>query len=196
MTIVNFKKNRSNVKVKRFSINVKVLSQGKLIWNIKALALNVQKFKFSKKWVKLQGQGHCVKNNGTHGKVLSQGILTWNIKALALNVQKLLARLKFSKNGSNSKVKVTGQKIMVPTERSYHKNTHVKYQSSSTHCAKVISKVKVSERRTEWQTWQKPYASWSRRVPGPGKTLCFYVHQPHNKPKNLHDERFPVDRLT
>ena len=30
--------------------------------------------KFSKKWVKLQGQGHRVKNNGTHGKVLLQGI--------------------------------------------------------------------------------------------------------------------------
>ena len=38
--------------------------------------------------VKLQGQGHRVENNGTHGKVLSQGILMWNIKALALNVQK------------------------------------------------------------------------------------------------------------
>ena len=25
---------------------------------------------FKKKWVKLQGQGHRVKNNGTHGKVL------------------------------------------------------------------------------------------------------------------------------
>ena len=30
-----------------------------------------------------------------------------NIKALALTVQKLLARLQFSKNGSNSKVNVT-----------------------------------------------------------------------------------------
>ena len=29
------------------------------------------------------------------------------------------------------------------------RNTHVKYQSSSTHCSNVISKVKVSERRTE-----------------------------------------------
>ena len=27
----------------------------------------------------------------------------------------------------------------------------MKYQSSSTHCSKVISKVKVSERMTEWQ---------------------------------------------
>ena len=61
-----------------------------------------------KKMVKLQGQGHRVKNNGTHWKVLSQGILMWNIKALALTVQNLLAMSKFSKNGSNSKVKVTG----------------------------------------------------------------------------------------
>ena len=63
-----------------------------------------------KKWVKLQGQGHRVINNGTHGKVSLQGILMWNIKALALTVQKLLAMLKFSKNGSNSKVKVTGSR--------------------------------------------------------------------------------------
>ena len=56
----------------------------------------------------LQGQGHRVKNNGTHGKVLSQEIIVRNIKGLALTVQKLLARLTFSKNGSNSKVKVTG----------------------------------------------------------------------------------------
>ena len=79
---------------------------------IKALALTVQaslqRFKFSKKWFKLQGQGLRVKNNGTHRKDLSQGIFMRNIKALAITVQKLLARLKFSKNGSNSKVKVTG----------------------------------------------------------------------------------------
>ena len=42
----------------------------------KALALTVQKYiarLVFKKWVKLQGQGHKVKNYGTHGKVLSQG---------------------------------------------------------------------------------------------------------------------------
>ena len=38
--------------------------------------------------------------------VLSQEIFLWNIKALALTVQKLSVRLKFSKNGSDSKVKV------------------------------------------------------------------------------------------
>ena len=43
----------------------------------KALALTVQliaRLKFSKKWVKLQRQGHRVKTNGTHGKVFSEGI--------------------------------------------------------------------------------------------------------------------------
>ena len=35
------------------------------------------------------GQGHKVKNSGTHEKVLPQGMLMWNIKALALTVQKL-----------------------------------------------------------------------------------------------------------
>ena len=46
--------------------------------SIKALPLTVQKLlarlKFFKKLVKLQGRGHRVKNNATHGKVLSQGI--------------------------------------------------------------------------------------------------------------------------
>ena len=75
--------------------------------NIKALALTVQKVmskvKVFKKWVKLQGHGHMVKNNGTHWKVLSQEILMWNIKALPLTIQKLLARLKFSKMGQSQR---------------------------------------------------------------------------------------------
>ena len=33
------------------------------------------KLKVFKKWVKLKGQGHRVKNNGPHGKALSQEIL-------------------------------------------------------------------------------------------------------------------------
>ena len=70
----------------------------------------ISKVKVFQKWVKLQGQGHRVKHNGTLGKVLSQEILMWNIKALALTVQKLLARLKFSKNGSNYKVRSQGKK--------------------------------------------------------------------------------------
>ena len=42
-----------------------------------------------KKKVKLQGQGHMVNNNGTHGKALSLGSLMWKIKDLALTVQNL-----------------------------------------------------------------------------------------------------------
>ena len=73
------------------------------------------------------------KNNGIHRKVLSQEMLMCNIKALVLTVIKVLARLKFLKIGSNFKVKVTVSKIMVPTEGLIRRNTHVKYESSSTH---------------------------------------------------------------
>ena len=63
-------KNRSNVH--RFSTNKMILSLGIFMRNIKALALTVQnilaRIKFSKKWVKLQGQGHRVKHNGTHSE--------------------------------------------------------------------------------------------------------------------------------
>ena len=34
----------------------------------------IRKVMVFKKWIKLQGQGHRVINNGTHGKVLTQGI--------------------------------------------------------------------------------------------------------------------------
>ena len=47
-----------------------------------------------------------------------------------------------------AKVKVTRSKMSVPTERSCHKNNHIKYQSSSTRCSKVISKIKFSKSRS------------------------------------------------
>ena len=74
----------------------------------------ISNVKVFKKWVKLQGQGHRVKNNGTHGNFLSQGILIWNIKALSFTVQKLLARLKFQRGGQNDRMTEwqTGQKQM------------------------------------------------------------------------------------
>ena len=71
----------------------------------------ISKVKVFKKWDKLQGQVHRVKNDGTHRKVLSKGILMWNSKALALTVQKLLARLKFKRGGQNDR---TGQKQYAP----------------------------------------------------------------------------------
>ena len=69
-------RSRSNGK-KNNGTHVKVLSQRIFMWNIKALALTVQKLLARlvfKKWFKLQGQGHRVKNNGTHRKVLSSSI--------------------------------------------------------------------------------------------------------------------------
>ena len=92
-----------------------------------------------------------VKRFSTNKKILSQGIFMWNMKTLALTVQKLLARLKFSKSKSNSKVKLTGSKMLIYTVGLITRNTHVKYQSPSTHGWKVISKVKVSDRIMELQ---------------------------------------------
>ena len=70
-------KNMSNVKVKSFSTNKKIL----FIWNIKVLALTVQmliaRLKFRRSNSKVQ-----IRNFGTHRKVFSYGILMWNIKAL------------------------------------------------------------------------------------------------------------------
>ena len=79
------------------------------------------KVKVFQKKVKLQGQGHEVNNYSTTRKVLSQGIHMCNMKALSLLVRKLWPRLKFFKSRSNFKVKVTRSKIMVPSERSCHK---------------------------------------------------------------------------
>ena len=62
------------------------------MWNIKALALTVQKLlaklKFSRNGLN-KGHCHSVKNNSTNGKDLSQEIFIWNIKDLALTAQKL-----------------------------------------------------------------------------------------------------------
>ena len=55
-----------------------------------------------KKLEGLQGQGHTIKNVGTHGKPLE--IFMWNVQTLALIVQKFLARLKsFKKVGQASR---------------------------------------------------------------------------------------------
>ena len=39
----------------------------------------------------------------------------------SIHCSKVISKIKVLKNGSNIKVKVTGSQIMVPTERSYHK---------------------------------------------------------------------------
>ena len=78
------------------------------IWKpLHSLFKLLARFKVFKKRVKLQGQGHMVKNNGTLRKILSQGILMLNIKALALTVKKLLARLKFQRGGQNDRMTKT-----------------------------------------------------------------------------------------
>jgi hypothetical protein len=60
---------------KSYGSNIKVLSQGTCIWNTKALSLTIQKIwpklKKFKKWVKIWGQSHKVKNYGTIIKYLS-----------------------------------------------------------------------------------------------------------------------------
>ena len=76
--------------------------------------------KVFQKNIKLQGQGHDVKNYGTMWKVLSQGIHMCNIKALSflVHLRKLWPRLKFFKSRSNFKAR---SYIMLPRERSCHK---------------------------------------------------------------------------
>ena len=56
------------------------------------------------------GLGHKDKYMDNSRKNFRREMLMYKIKALALTVQKLIARLKFSKNGSNSRVKVTRPK--------------------------------------------------------------------------------------
>ena len=53
------------------------------------------KVKLFQKYVKLQGQGHKVKNYDSMCKVFSQAIHMCNTKALSLLVRKLWPRLKF-----------------------------------------------------------------------------------------------------
>ena len=63
------------------------------------------KGKVFQKKVKLQGQGHEVKNYGTMLKILSQEIHMCNMEALSLLVRKLCPRLKFYQK----EVKLQGQ---------------------------------------------------------------------------------------
>ena len=54
-----------------------------------------------------------------------KGLVTGNIhmkyQSSSTHCSKFISKVKVLKNGSNSKVKVTGSKIIVPTERSYHR---------------------------------------------------------------------------
>ena len=69
---------------------------------------------------------------------------------------KVISHVKVFKKRSNSKAKVTGSKMLAPTENSCPKKYSCEtYQSSSTHCSKVIIKVKVSGRISTLQNENK-----------------------------------------
>jgi hypothetical protein len=89
--------------------------------------------KVFEKWVKLQGQGH-------------------KVKKFSIAIQKIWPMLKFLKSGSNFKVKVTRSKILVPRERSCHRNIHLKYILSTIIChSKDMANVKVFEKWVKLQ---------------------------------------------
>ena len=102
----------------------------------------------------------------------------WNIKALAPIVQKLLARLMFKKVNQTHRSRLQGQKCWYPRGGLATSNTHVK----SFTVQKFISKVKVSDRFTEWQnnemtdwqTGQKQLCPRSRGQKNNGK-LCHFT---------------------
>ena len=77
--------------------------------------------------------------------------------------------------------------MVVSTEKVWSPGiSHVKYQSSGTHCSKDISKVKVSERRTEWQN--DGMTEWTKTICPPTfdgnkkKQMKQETHGPHRSP--------------
>ena len=95
------------------------------MFNMKVLSLLVRKLwprlKFLKVGQTSRSRSRGKKKYGTMWKVLSQGKHMCNMKVLSLLERKLWQRLKFFKSRSNFKVKVKRSKIMVPCERSCHK---------------------------------------------------------------------------
>jgi hypothetical protein len=71
------------------------------------------------------------------------------MKALSLTIQKIWAVIKFYKCRSNFKVKVRRSKIMVPIERSCHKE-HI-YEIPITFHSKDMANVKVFEKWVKLQ---------------------------------------------
>ena len=100
--------------------------------------------KIFKKKVKLQDQGHEVKNYGTMWKVLSQGINMCNMKALTLLVRKLWPMLKFFKRRSTSRSQ--GQKLWYPVKGLVTRNTHVQYESPISSGKKFMAKLKFFQK--------------------------------------------------
>ena len=110
----------------------------------------ISKIEVFKKRVKLQGQGHRVKNNGTHRKVLSQGIFRLKVLSSSTHCSRVISK-DFKKMVQTPRSRSHSKQNWYPQKGLITGNIYVKYQSISTHCSKVISKVKVSERRTEGQ---------------------------------------------
>ena len=71
------------------------------------------------------------------------------MKALSLTIQKIWSMLKFLKSGSNFKVKVTRSKILVPIERSCHKEDT--YEIPINKHSKDMANVKVFDKWVKLQ---------------------------------------------
>ena len=108
-------------KDKYFDTSRKILSQEMTMYNMEAFSILSLRNYDQCQFFFLNLSNVKVKRFSTYKKISLQGIFMWNIKVLAPTIQKLLARLKIFKNRSHSQVKVTRSKIMVPTNRSYHK---------------------------------------------------------------------------
>ena len=97
-------------------------------------------------YVKLQGQGHEVKNYSTMLKVSLQGIIMCNMKALSILVRKLRLRLKFSKKGQTSRSRTQGQKLWHHVKVLVTSNTHGQHESPISSGKKFMAKVIVFQK--------------------------------------------------
>ena len=82
----------------------------------------------------------------TNRKTLSQDVLVCNMKALILLKNNETAERSYHQEYSCEIFPKIGQSPRSRSQGNTTRNTHVKYQNSSTYCSKVISKVKVSEK--------------------------------------------------
>ena len=110
---MSIKKNKSNFKLKRFSTNKKVLSQGILMWNIKAPALGVPKLLARLKLSTTKmGQAPWSRSQCQQKWYPQKDLITMNTHVKyqfsRIHCSKVISKIKVFKNESNSKVKVTG----------------------------------------------------------------------------------------
>ena len=83
-----------------------------------------------------EGQDHKDKYFDTSRKILSQEMIMYNMEAFSIFSLRSYDQCQFYFN-------CQGQKINYLQKDLIKRDTHVKYQSSSTHYSKVIRKVKV-----------------------------------------------------